>query len=340
MNKLLTFLLFAAGGALLSAFGMLLSYDFFTASNREVPYSYSQFLLEKIAAPRIVIDAGSSSAFGIEPELIEQAFGKPVIDVADNGSIPLDMKIDRLRKYAREGDIVILPLEWVYYTRDTVPQDFTDKTPDEYAAYYASQPLLQRLAFAVRHASLHNLSDAGRLYLRKDLQQVHHARIQSEMAKWPLGDRKDDRRRKSYVQDISCADYIAASGAMVGDVEWAAAQLSKLQAQRGLRVYVTWPSVAGSDCYVLANDRLPIADEARAIFERHGIAVVGEPSDSYFTPEHMLDTYYHVDSAAARIRTERLIARLRDAGMKPDDAGNKATIWLASEALRRLRSAP
>jgi hypothetical protein len=127
---------------------------------------------------------------------------------------------------------------------------------------------------------------------------------------------------------------------MVGDVEWAAAQLSKLQAQRGLRVYVTWPSVAGSDCYVLANDRLPIADEARAIFERHGIAVVGEPSDSYFTPEHMLDTYYHVDSAAARIRTERLIARLRDAGMKPDDAGNKATLWLASEALRRLRSTP
>jgi hypothetical protein len=54
----------------------------------------------------------------------------------------------------------------------------------------------------------------------------------------------------------------------------------------------------------------------------------------------MLDTYYHVDSAAARIRTERLIARLRDAGMKPDDAGNKATLWLASEALRRLRSTP
>jgi hypothetical protein len=340
VKQLLKFLLFAAGGALLCAFGMLLSYDFFTASNREVPYSYTEFLLQHVGAPRIVIDAGSSSAFGIEPERIEQAFGRAVIDVADNGSIPLDMKIWRLLNYAREGDTLILPLEWVYYTRDMVPQDFTDKTPDEYAAYYASQPFFQRLAFVVRHASLHNLSDAGRLFLRKDLQQLHHARIQSEMSKWPLGDRKDDRRRKSYVQDIDCADYIAASGTMVPDVEWAAAQLSNLQARRGLRVYVTWPAVAGSDCYVMANNRLPIADEAWTIFERHGIAVVGEPSDSYFTPEHMLDTYYHVDSAAARLRTDRLIARLREAGMKPDGAGNKATVGLVSDALRRLRPTP
>jgi hypothetical protein len=339
VKQLLTFLICAAGGALLCAFGMLLSYDFFVASNRVVPYSYTQFLLEKIGPPRIVIDAGSSSAFGIEPELIEQAFGRPAIDVADNGSIPLEMKIDRLKKYAREGDTLILPLEWVYYTRDSVPQDFTDKTPDEYAAYYASQPFFRRLAFVVQHASLHNLSDAGRLYLRKDLQQLHHARIGSEMSKWPLGDRKDDRRRKSYMS-IGCAEYIAASGTMADDVEWAAAQLSKLQVERDLRVYVTWPAVAGSDCYGLVDNRLPIADQARTIFERHGIAVVGEPSDSYFTPEHMLDTYYHVDSAAARLRTGRLIARLQNAGMKPDGTASRATLSLASEALRGLRSAP
>jgi hypothetical protein len=341
VTRLLQFLSFAAGGATLCALGMLLSYDFFTSSNREVPYSYTQFLLENLGAPRIVIDAGSSSMFGIEPALIEQAFGKPVIDVADNGSIPLDMKIYRLLKFARTGDTLILPLEWVYYTRDVVPQDFTDKTPDEYAAYYASQPFARRLAFVIQHASLHNLSDAGRLYLRKDLQRAHSTRIESDMSRWPLGDLKDDRRRDSYVQNISCADYIAATGTMVPAVDWAAAQLSNLQFERGVRVYVTWPAVAGSNCYVMANQRLPIADEARLIFGRRGIAVVGEPADSYFTPEHMLDTYYHIDSSAARIRTERLIARLREAGLKPDGTDNRTTVALASEAARRLvRSTP
>jgi hypothetical protein len=332
------FLLSAAIAASLCALGLVISYDFLTSSNRKVPYGYSQFLLENIPAPRIVIDAGSSSMFGIDPAVIEQAFHRPTIDVADNGSIPLEMKIYRLLRFAKAGDTLILPFEWVYYTRDIVPQDFIDKTPDEYAAYYASQPFTERLMFSVRHLSLHNLSDALRLYLRTDLRRTHYLRMEADKAKWPLGDRKDDRRRRAGVEGIGCADYIAAAGTIPPVVEWAAKQLSDLQVNRDVRIYVTWPAVAGSGCYVLADGRLPIADQARAIFERHGIAVVGEPIDSHFTPEHMLDTYYHVDSAAALIRTQRLVTRLQDAGlMPPSQAGHGGTNWLASQAMRGIK---
>jgi len=335
MRKLFTFLLFAGSGAVLCALGLTASYDFFTSSNRTVAYGYPQFLLENIAAPRIVVDAGSSAMFGIEPGLIEKAFSLPVIDVADNGSIPLPMKIDRLLRYARQGDTLILPFEWVYYTRDQVPQDYTDKTPDEYAPYYASQPFLTRLAFVLRYLSLHNLSDAGRLYLKADLWPGHIRRIREDMNKWPLGDRKDDTRRRSGVGKIDCRDYIAATGTIPAVVDWAAKELSALQTQRGVRIYVTWPAVAGENCYVMTNGRLPIADQARAIFQRHGIAVVGEPADSYFSQHHMLDTYYHVDSSAARLRTQRLIARLQDAGMTAGAAG-KPIITQVDEALRGL----
>jgi hypothetical protein len=338
MKKLASFFVFSAIGAALCALAMVTSYDFFTTSNRKVPYSYPQFLLEAIRTPRMVIDAGSSSMLGIAPELIEKAFRRTTIDVADNGAIPLDMKIYRILKYAREGDTLILPLEWVYYTRDAVPLDFIDKTPNEYAAYYASQPFTQRLKFSVMHASLHNLSDAGRLYLRKDLQQVNLARMQTDMAKWPFGDRKDDQRRRSSVGNINCGDYIEAAGRITPDVEWAAKQLSDLQTTRKVRIYLTWPAVAGTDCYRMQNGRLPLADQARAIFERHGITVVGEPADSYFTPEHMLDTYYHIDSTAARTRTERLIARLQEAGLKPDDTEPPGTIALATASMRRLEA--
>lgn len=338
MRKLALFLLSAVGGAALSAGAMVATYDAVTTANRRVPYSYSQFLFEQIPAPRIVIDAGSSSMFGIEPGLIEQAFRTPVIDVADNGSIPLEMKIHRLLEYARDGDTLILPLEWVYYTRDDMPQDFVDNTPDEYAAYYASLPWPDRLAFIVAHASLHNLSDAIRLFLRNDLAESHYARIDMQMSKWPLGDWKDDSRRRSSVEGTSCAAYIAASGRIVPQVEWAVRQLAELQARRHVRVYLAWPAVAGRDCYDLKEGRLPLAQEARALFERHGLAVVGEVEDSYFAPEHMLDTYYHVDSSAARLRTERLIVGLEAAGLRPADGAEQpaSTPELAREALRNF----
>ena len=96
------------------------------------------------------------------------------------------------------------------------------------------------------------------------------------------------------------------------------------------------PAGAGSDCYLIPGGRLPIADQARAIFERHGITVVGEPADSYFTPDHMLDPYYHVDSAAAQIRTQKMVARLQDAGMRPGENDHKETVRLASEAMRGM----
>jgi len=338
VKTLATFLLFAIGGAALAALASFASYDALTAHTRKVPFSYPQLLLERVPGPRIVVDAGSSSMFGIEPALIEAAFRTPVIDVADNGSIPLDMKIYRMLRYARAGDILIVPLEWVYYTRDIVPLDFIDKTPNEYAAYYASQPALQRLMFAVQHVSLHNLSDAARLFMRENLLRSNYRQIRNEHAKWPYGDRKDDHRRRSSVDNISCADYIAAAGTMPPVVEWAAGKLAELQASRGVRVYLTWPSVAGTDCYSMNDGKLPIAEEARAIFSRHGITVVGEVADSSFTPEHMLDTYYHVDSNAARLRTERLIGRLQDAGLKAAEGPFRPTATLAEEALRALEA--
>ncbi|MBR1222318.1 hypothetical protein JQ557_30260 [Bradyrhizobium sp. U87765 SZCCT0131] len=338
MKTLATFLLFAIGGAALAALASFASYDALTAHTRKVPFSYPQLLLERVEGPRIVIDAGSSTMFGVEPALIEAAFRTPVIDVADNGSIPLDMKIYRMLRYARAGDILIVPLEWVYYTRDIVPLDFIDKTPNEYAAYYASQPGLQRLMFAVQHVSLHNLSDAARLYMRENLLRSNYRQIRDEHAKWPYGDRKDDHRRRSSVDNISCADYIAAAGTMPPVVEWAAEKLAELQASRGVRVYLTWPAVAGTDCYKLTDGKLPIAEEARAIFGRHGIAVVGDVADSLFAPAHMLDTYYHVDSSAARVRTERLIGRLRDGGLKAAAETLPSTPTLADKALRSLEA--
>lgn len=337
MRKLITFLIYATAGAALCALAIVVAFDFFTAANRRVPYSYPQFLIENIAAPRIVIDAGSSSMIGIVPELIEQVFKTPVIDVADNGSIPLDAKVYRILDYARPGDTLILPLEWVYYTRNIVPQDFINATPNQYAAYYTSQPFLNRLSFVVQHLSLHNMSDAARLYLRRDLREVNARRILDHMAKQPWGDRKDDNRRKSSVENIGCADYIAAQGDVDPIVNWAAKRLAELQAQRNVRIYITWPAVAGKDCYTLVNGRLPLVDAVRMIFEPQGLTVIGDPLDSLFTPEHMLDTYYHVDSNAARIRTQRLIARLREAGMKPGADDRGGTRRLAEQATRNLR---
>ena len=49
------------------------------------------------------------------------------------------------------------------------------------------------------------------------------------------------------------------------------------------------------------------------------IAVIGDPKSSFFSEEHILDTYYHVDIAAAYVRTRRLIEDIKAAGLLSAD---------------------
>lgn len=306
MRTLGLFIATLMAGALAAALALVGTYDALTRANASVPFDHSKFLLRAVASPRIVIDGGSSSMFGIVPAMIEQALRIPVVDAADNASIPLRMKIYRILHYARPGDTIILPLEWVYYTRSELPSDFIDKTPDEYASYYTSMPFPERLRFAVASMSLHNVSDAFRLKFKPSLAQEHLLTIEDLLKRFPHGDRKDDNRRRSSVGNIGCADYLGSDGAIVEDMRWAARMLQELEARRGVRVLMAWPAVAGEDCY--RNDALE--QDARHLFAQRGLTVLGSPSDTYFSAAHMLDTYYHVDSAAAELRTRRLITQL------------------------------
>lgn len=334
MKTLALFVTTLVAGSMAAALALVASYDVLTNFNQSVPFDHSKFLLESVASPRVVIDGGSSSMFGIVPAMIEKELQIPVVDAADNGSIPLRMKVYRLLQYARRGDTIILPLEWVYYTRSEIPSDFIDKTPDEYASYYSSMPFPARLHFAVTSMSLHNVSDALRLRLKPSLADDHLAAIEDLLKKFPYGDRKDDNRRRSSVTNIGCADYLGSDGVIVGDMRWAARMLRELEHQRGVRVLMTWPAVAGDHCY--RSDKLE--QDARELFVEYGLTVLGSASDSSFSAAHMLDTYYHVDSVAAELRTKRLIGRIIGLPglVLPTSARYRSTIEQGREAFETL----
>jgi hypothetical protein len=88
MRTLLTTIAAMLAGALSIWAATSAMFDYLARSGNEVPYSLRELLLEKVPAPRIVVDSGSNSVFSIVPQLIENEFRLPVIDVADNGAVP------------------------------------------------------------------------------------------------------------------------------------------------------------------------------------------------------------------------------------------------------------
>jgi len=92
----------------------------------KVPSSYKAFLLQEVSKPKLIIDSGSNSHHGIDAGMISEALKINAINIADNAGYDIESKVTRIKAHAKKGDIVLLPLEWSYYTRDRLTDDFVD----------------------------------------------------------------------------------------------------------------------------------------------------------------------------------------------------------------------
>ncbi|HLH12840.1 MAG TPA: hypothetical protein VKV77_13315 [Methylovirgula sp.] len=316
--------------------------DRFVIPDRDVALlNYHQILLEAVPSPRIIIESGSNSAHGIEPALIEAAFGLPTIDIADYAGVPLPAKVSRLEKYARAGDIILMPLEWPYYFRDSYSSDFLEgminpNDPFDSATYYFALSRLDRMDLVFRYMNFHYLSEG----LAYRFNENHYERIAwrldnvlAEMDMSLEGDVKMPWIRTREVRGETCQTFIGAfDSPLSGMVQAVAARLAKLQMERHLKIIVTWPAVAGKDCYdsrALAH----LVSRVRTMFARAGIQVIGTPQDSLFSDPHVLNTYYHIDPAAAHERTLRLIEVLKSAGLRANPTPARAIRPLVAAAV-------
>ena len=312
-------------GMIGSSGGLFLLFDRLAMPDRDYNWrSYHEILLDYVPGPRILIDSGSNTLHAIAPELIERELRRPTLIIADNAAIPLGAKISRLEKYAKSGDLVILPLEWSSYATRSTPADFLEGIMGQWSEYYFVMPRIERFGFFISHITLNQIVsgiwrrlDANRKSERRKSRQ----RIEEEKSNW-YGLTKttlENRIRHISMQGKSCRQYIIAPTGEIRDfVKEMAMRLSKLQKDREVTIIMTWPAVAGTDCYDFTGlDRF--VAKFRGIFEEAGIAVIGEPRSSLFSEQHMLDNYYHIDIEAGFARTARLIEDIKQAGLLPDE---------------------
>ncbi|MGA8169376.1 MAG: hypothetical protein WB816_00845 [Methylocystis sp.] len=305
----------AGAGALFLLFDRLVMPD-----RDHVWRSYHEIILDYVPGPRILIDSGSNTAHAIAPELIEREFERPTIIIADNATIPLGLRLGRLEKYSKAGDVIILPLEWGYYKEETTPSDFLDEITGEWSEYYFAMPRIEQFRFFVGHIKLDQILSA--LWRRIDAtprldQRKSREHVMDEKFNWSGVTKASLEIRKRHVsmQGKSCSQYIfVPTGEPPDFVRRTAIRLSQLQKQRQVVIVVTWPAVAGTDCYNFV-ELDSYVEKLRRIFNDAGIAVIADPRSSLFSEDHTLDTYYHIDIDAAYTRTRRLVEDIKRAGL-------------------------
>ncbi|UFN47953.1 hypothetical protein LPC08_18330 [Roseomonas sp. OT10] len=324
-----------------------------------VPHPYVPNLREALLlhapGPRLILESGSSALHGLDATALGHGLNRTGISIADNGGYNGEHKAWRLLAWARPGDAVVLPLEWIYYDRpDALYESYLRAATTLLPHYFLSLPWAERL----RVIAALPLSEGVAILWRNAGATLRGAKRDDtsrllEMHRWLAEEHRDGgatdlppAELRPEAQALSCDGYLFPDGMLERGPDPARlATLLRLLDRlhdRGVSVVLVPPVVAGEDCYADPAALESYLARLRGVLAGAGLFYLGDPRDFRFGPESLRDTYYHVDHAARATATARLLTLLRQAGLSGPEGvpppGLAATV-VALERAHPARSA-
>ncbi|MEP1230963.1 MAG: hypothetical protein ABJG88_09840 [Litorimonas sp.] len=288
----------------------------------KMPATYKWFLLKEVPGPRIIFESGSNSHHAIDTDAVGAALGMSAINIADNGGYPIEDKITRLETYARAGDIVVLPLEWTFYHREKLTDNYVETLFTDNRDYYQSMPAVKR---AQRALSLppEKIIKAFSKKKSRPVQDVESPAKDLFVAALTQSTGHQSRKvsigPELGVAEQSCDDYILGKTAqrknlkLSANIKPALARLKKLK-NKGIGIHFAWPVLAGDGCMSDPAYVTGFRAQIEQAVNLAGFEFLGTPGQSLYGQNLQDNTPYHVVTKGTDIHTQKMIGFLQAQG--------------------------
>jgi hypothetical protein len=266
-------------------------------------------LLRDTPSPRIIVVGGSNIAFGIDSELMEKEFGIPVINDGLHVALGI-VPLNEVKKNLREGDIVIISLEYYnftdiqsFYGQPQYLADWVEFSPER--IWYIQEPyrqmpsiytiMLQRKVNRQLNYYLYGFSyEAGRNFYSGDLFNEHGDFIGH------LGE--GNNRQFEIADSVYPINLIDEAYIYLEDFN----QFAK---SKGALVFYEAQAHRQTNCERTGKRHL---DRFFNLLKtRTTIPLLTNLDELCLPDDYFYDTPYHLNEEGRRIRTERLIENLR-----------------------------
>jgi hypothetical protein len=296
--------------------------------------SIKEGLLAEQSSPRIIFLGASSTLFGIDADRVSAALHVNAMNMGLHGGLRLDRLMMLARDNAKRGDILVMPLEPVYY--NCFDQSWNvwwvrNGVAWDRAHYFDQLPLAARVLAVWTSSDLTLLADVlivaveshlGKGDLRERLEILNPSVPPLALFKAKAG-RPPLEFSYSALNMDNRGDILNTIGAHYsgepsdpsepGAFCPAVAEQLRLVKQdmktRGVRVFLAHTPylVEGVDTKrVRAAER----DFAKSL-EATGLTILDNRDDVMFSRQDFFNTNSHLDAEARQLRTDRLIAHLR-----------------------------
>lgn len=263
-------------------------------------------LLREVKSPRIILVGGSNVAFGINSQEIEESFHMPVINTGLHASLGLQFILDEVRAALKDGDIVILFLEYNLFF------DSLDGEPKYLGEVAKLCPECMLSA-----DSPHQFLNFG-IGLLQTMEGELTRNIRGENMTNPVYSRQSFDRHGDMVKHLEFVrvpgidrSFILPTNVNDALLNNPAIGLLNLFSQSckasNARVFLMFPGIFVHD---FDRQREQFSDLSRALKDNLEIPILGEPQDFVYPTKMFFDTFYHLNREGRDIRTDRIIQLL------------------------------
>jgi len=288
-------------------------------------------ILDSAPSPKIIVTGGSNLLFGLDGELLEQAFKRKVVDMGLCIMFPMPYLLDEIKDSIKPGDIVVLSAEYSTYSREyerpLVMADILDAYPPA-------------ILWILRSNSC-SLEDKGKIlfHLRTlGLQKLEYAfkhmrQIATHRCKWSYGRPNPGLAILNSSNLNSCGDLVwhldkkVSPNAMESKIliqvakhvdEHITAEINTFSdycRSKGAQVVLIPPPIP-TVMYLKSKPGIDsLIGEAR---QKLRVPVLADASRYTFPESQIYGGHYHLDKVGRHIRTERMIEDLQNVVNPPE----------------------
>jgi hypothetical protein len=255
--------------------------------------------------PKIILDGGSATLYGIRAKDVQRAFGLPTVNHALCAGFDLDYIFYKLKKVVKRGDVVILPLEYelFFYVGST-------------SSFKASYILSCDREYFLRTLNWRQKFEYVRLVM--GFNDVFKAVKKSRSPRsnpWPLGMLNENGDITGNVGKHTLAG-LCPVPFQQGKIEETQGLMlikdfNRWAQESGITVYLSFANRVYSSDYK-SEECVRYFDNLKRYLSQNNIAVIGNPYDFFFSEDLFYDTLYHLNETGVTLRTQSFIGMLAD----------------------------
>ncbi len=278
---------------------------------------------------RLIIISGSNSLFGFDSSLIDKHTKYQPINYATHAGLPINYHIDKIIENARKGDIVIMPLEFEYYTRNAPKDDIWYIRNmliwgNGYMKYISIKGILLTYFSTNPNSVIKDIFS----FIKNNQNTFEQNPIDEMKNTWeqnlaknepcsshnmyhysglsPYGDFCGQENTELFVGETNYGlqSNLKVSQFFIDEFK----RLNTFAKNNEIKVFLTYPTSIENKLFSTNNPKtFEIIENLKMQLAKNGIAIYGDFRDFHFEQKYFFDTTYHLNRQGVILRTQNFI---------------------------------